>query len=68
MTVLKNDKELFEALLKGHKVEKVRHAGFGEYIHLKDNFLVNQNNEPANVYRITTNDLFQIIQQDKDKE
>jgi hypothetical protein len=67
MTVLKNDKELFEALLKGHKVEKVRHAGFGEYIYLKDNFLVNHNNEPANLYKITTNDLFQIYQ-DKNKE
>jgi hypothetical protein len=67
MTVLKNDKELFEALLNGHKVEKVRHAGFGEYIYLKDNLLVNQNNEAANLYKITTNDLFQIYQE-KDKE
>jgi hypothetical protein len=65
MTVLKNDKELFEALLKGYKVEKVRHAGFGDYIYLKDNFLVNQNDEAANIYKITTNDLFQIV---KDKE
>jgi hypothetical protein len=67
MTVLKNDKEIFEALLKGYKIEKVRHAGFGQYIYLKDNLLVNQNDEPANIYRITTSDLFQIYN-DKDKE
>ena len=66
--MLNNDKELFEALLRGERIEKVRHAGFGDYIFLDiDGNLKDKNGIPANIYKITTNDLFQIYQE-KEKE
>lgn len=72
MPVIKNDRELLQALLDGEKLEKIRHAGFGEVIYLKDDSLVNQDGHPANIYRLTSNDFFQttdnynIKEEDKD--
>lgn len=68
MTILRTDKELLEALLRGDKVEKVRHSGFGVYIHLKNGQLIDAEGNPANIFRITPSDLFQIIDSKENKE
>lgn len=63
--VLKNDKEIFEALLNGERLERVRFEGFGEYIYLNDEGrLVNQEGKPANLYRLHTTDDFKIVKKD----
>jgi hypothetical protein len=61
MAVLKNDRELLEALLRGEKIEKVRHSGFGNFIHLDNDTLVDSEGKPANIYKITPSDLFQTV-------
>ncbi|MDB4330378.1 hypothetical protein N9948_01510 [bacterium] len=66
MAVLINDRELMEALLRGEKLEKVRHAGFGEYIYLQENMLVDKHGKPANIYRLSPSDLFQTIENKDD--
>lgn len=63
MTILINDRELLEALLRGEKVEKIRHDGFGNYIHLVNGNLINEEGSPANLYKITPSDMFQIIKE-----
>jgi len=57
--ILKNDRELYEALLRGDKVEKIRHSGFGDVVYLKEDILVDKNGKPANLYRITPTDTYQ---------
>lgn len=64
MTVLKNDRELLEALLRGEKVEKVRHSGFGDILYLDNDMLVNSEGKPANIYRITPADLYQTVKEE----
>jgi hypothetical protein len=53
------------ASLDGKKIEKIRHAGFGNYIHLVNDQLVDQDGCPANIYKITPSDIFQILEEDK---
>lgn len=64
MSILNNDVELFEALLKGEKIERIRYVGSGDFIHIVDNSLVDADGNPANIYRLNSADLYQIVKKD----
>jgi hypothetical protein len=61
------DRETFTALLDGEKIEKVRQEGSGNYIYLKEDDLVDQNDNPANIYKMNASDCFQLYKGDKDE-
>lgn len=68
--MLKNDREIFEALLKGYKVERMRGSGFGRYLYLnKEGNLVDEKGKPSNLFKLNISDNFQIYKElDNEKD
>jgi len=54
------DREMFIALLDGHKLEKIRQDGYGRFVYLDGDDLVNNLGEPAVLYKLNPVDRFKI--------
>ena len=55
------DRQMFEALLDGNKLEKVRKEGSGHYVFLDGEDLVDNLGQPAVLYKINPADKYKII-------
>jgi len=60
MTILKTDKDIFEALIRGEKIKKLSSVNV-LYVYLRDGYLVDDSGNSSSIYRLNPNDFYEIV-------
>jgi hypothetical protein len=59
-TILKTDKEIFEALIRGEKIKKLSSTNV-KYVYLKDGYLIDDSGHLSSIYRLNSQDFYEIV-------